>query len=83
MLSPFGMSFDAPNKVALYLIGHNCLIVENFNDKAINASLELKSPAEAKVALILPGDGRVDLSCTGRKLNFTEITPRTLIAVKY
>jgi len=28
MLAPFGMKFDAPNKVALYLIGDDCLIVE-------------------------------------------------------
>jgi len=83
MLAPFGMSFDAPNRVALYLIGHNCIIVENFNDEAVNASLELPKPVEAKVALILPGEGSVDFTCAGRKLSLAEITPRTLIAFKY
>ena len=83
MLSPFGMSFDAPNKVALYVIGHNCLIVENFNDEPIGASFELPRPVEARIALILPGGGSVGFSCNGRKIDFTRITPRTLIAVKY
>jgi hypothetical protein len=83
MLAPLGMSFDAPNKVALYLIGHDCIIVENFNDAAVNAYIELPKTVAAKVALILPGGGSVDLTCTGRKLRFAEITPRTLVAVKY
>ncbi|UCE46895.1 MAG: hypothetical protein JSW47_14950 [Phycisphaerales bacterium] len=83
MLAPFGMSLDAPNRVALYMIGHNCLIVENFNDETVNVSIELSGPVEARQALILPGGGSVDFSCIGRKLSFEEITPRTLVAVEY
>jgi len=83
MLAPFDVSFDAPNKVALYLIGNGCVIVENFNDEAVNAYIDLPRPVQAKVALILPTEGSVDFSCAGRKLSFAQITPRTLIVVKY
>jgi hypothetical protein len=31
LLAPFGLRFDAPNKVALYLMGDDCVAVENFN----------------------------------------------------
>ncbi|MHC4119182.1 MAG: hypothetical protein ACYSWO_16940 [Planctomycetota bacterium] len=83
LLAPFGMTFDAPNKVALYLIGQHCLIVENFNDGPVNVSLEFRRPVEAREILVLPGDGNVDFSCGGRKLHFAQITPRTLVAVEY
>ena len=83
MLAPFGMKFDAPNKVALYLIGDNCLIVENFNDESIDASIEFSRPVMARKTLVLPGDGNVDFSLNGDKLTFTKISPRTLVAVEY
>ena len=83
MLAPFGLKFDAPNKVALYLVGDNCLIVENFNDEPIDAGIEFYKPVTTRKALILPGDGKVDFSQSGKKLTFTKITPRTLVAVEY
>jgi len=84
MLEPFGIKFDAPNKVALYLIGKNCLIVENFNDEPINASLEFSNPvAKAETVLVLPPEAHLDFSCKNGRLEFTEMTPRTLVAVAY
>jgi hypothetical protein len=83
LLAPFGMRFDAPNKVALYLIGENCLVVENFNDESIDASIEFSKPIRAQKSLVLPGDGSVNFSCSDGKLNFTKITPRTLVAIEY
>jgi hypothetical protein len=83
MLAPFGMKFDAPNKVALYLIGDDCLIVENFNDEPIDASIEFSRPVKARKTLVLPGDENVDFSRTERKLTFTKISPRTLVAFEY
>jgi hypothetical protein len=83
LLAPFGIRFDAPNKVALYLIGGNCLVVENFNDEPIDASLEFSKPIEAQKTLVLPPEGSVELSWNQRKLIFTEVTPRTLVAVEY
>jgi hypothetical protein len=83
MLEPFGIRFDAPNKLALYLIGDNYLVVENFNDGPVDASLEFPNVVKARKILVLPVDGNVDLSCTAKKINFAKITPRTLIAVEY
>ena len=83
LLAPFGVTFDAPNKVALYLIGENCLIVENFNNEPVDVSLGFRRPVEARQVLVLPGSGSVAFSCNGRMLTFTGITPRTLVAVEY
>jgi len=83
MLAPFGMKFDTPNKVALYLIGDNCLVVENFNDETIDASIEFSKPINARKTLVLPGDGNADFSQSGRMLTFTKISPRTLVAIEY
>jgi len=83
LLAPLGIRFDAPNKVALYLIGDNCVVVENFNDEAVTASLEFSKPVQAKKALVLPVDGQVEFSCESGKIDFTKITPRTLVALTY
>lgn len=83
LLAPFGIRFDAPNKVALYLIGEDCLIVENFNDEPINATLEFTNLVEARKVLILPVEGNVGIFCKHRRLEFTKITPRTLVGVEY
>ena len=83
LLAPFGITFDAPNKVALYLIGDNCLIIENFNDEPIDAVLEFSKPVRARKLLVLPIDGDIKFSCDRMRLNFSQITPRTLVAVEY
>ena len=83
LLAPFGMRFDAPNKVGLYLIGEHCLIVENFNDETIDATLEFSRPIKARKTLVLPPEGEVEFSCDGGKLKFTKVAPRTLVAVEY
>ena len=83
LLAPFGIRFDAPNKVALYLIGDDTIIVENFNDETITATLELSRPVKPSKALVLPVDGRAELSSESGRIDFTEITPRTLVALTY
>jgi hypothetical protein len=83
LLAPLGIRFDAPNKVALYLIGDHCVAVENFNDEPITASLEFARPIKATKSLVLPTDGQVELASTGGKLEFTTITPRTLVVLTY
>ena len=83
MLAPFGMKFDAPNKVALYLIGDDCLVVENFNDESIDASIEFSKPVKARKTLVLPNDGNVNFSQSGAKLTFKKISPRTLVVIEY
>ena len=83
LLAPFGIGFDAPNKVALYLIGEDCLIVENFNDEPVDAVLEFSKPIKVRKTLVLPIGGNVKFLCNGGRLSFSTITPRTLVAVEY
>jgi len=82
LLAPFGIKFDAPNKVALYLIGDDCLIVENFNDKPVNVTIEFADFVKVRSSLVLPAEADVDISCSRKKMKF-KIAPRTLIAVEY
>lgn len=49
-LKPFGASFHAPNRVALYLFRDRSWVVENFNDSPISAELDGR-------ALTVPGRG--------------------------
>jgi hypothetical protein len=83
LLAPLGIRFDAPNKVALYLIGDHCVIVENFNDDAITAALEFSRPVQASKALLLPDNGAAEFTCQSGKIDFTKITPRTLVVLTY
>jgi hypothetical protein len=83
LLRPLGIKFDAPNKVALYLIGEDCLIVENFNDEPVEATLTFSKPVRTRKALVLPNDGDVKISESRGRLRLSEITPRTLVVVKY
>jgi len=83
LLAPFGIQFDAPNKVALYLIGDDLVVIENFNDETITASLEFDKSVQAKKALVLPKQGNVEFSSTAGKIEFKAITPRTLVVLTY
>ena len=40
LLAPMGMHFDAPNKVGLYLFGDNYFVIENFNDRPVDVTLD-------------------------------------------
>jgi hypothetical protein len=83
LLEPFGLKFDAPNKVALYLIGENCLVVENFNDEPVDVSLEFSNAVKPQKVLVLPTESNVELSCKDGKLILIKMTSRTLVAVEY
>ncbi|MHC4728049.1 MAG: hypothetical protein ACYS17_12570 [Planctomycetota bacterium] len=84
LLEPLGIKFDAPNKVALYLMGENYLIVENFNDEPIDTTLTFTRAVRPRKKLVLPNDGDVIISTRrGARLNLSQITPRTLVVVEY
>jgi hypothetical protein len=82
LLAPLGLSFDAPNKVALYLIGDHHLAVENFNDEAVRVTLEPPEP-NLKQVLVLPIAESVGIGT--RTLGRFELTipPRTLVMLEY
>jgi hypothetical protein len=82
MLAPLGLRFDAPNKVALYLIGEYC-IVENFNDEPVTATLEFAQPHTARQVLSLPADANVQLTATANKVEFQALPARTLVALTH
>jgi len=69
--------------VALYLVGENVAVVENFNDEPIEAALEFSKSVAARKALVLPADGDVELAADGKKVNLKKIAPRTLVAIEY
>ena len=83
LLAPFGMKFDAPNKVALYLFGDHYLTVENFNDETIDAVLAFPKLVEAKKSLVLPVAGEVELAGADKELRLVKITPRTMVVIEY
>ena len=83
LLAPLGIRFDAPNQVALYLIGDRCVAIENFNDEAITASLTLSKRAKPKKTLLLPVNGQAEFTHDGQAVRFTKISPRTLVLLSY
>lgn len=83
LLAPLGIKFDAPNKVSLYLLDNKYFIVENFNDTAVDAMLELPAATEFKKILTLPDDGTASLTGSKNIINLKGLSPRTLIAVQY
>jgi len=83
MLEPFGIQFDAPVMISLYLMGDDLVIIENFRDEPVSVSLDTEFSMNAKVELILPKTKVVKTSFAENKLEFSEIPPRTLVAIKY
>lgn len=83
LLAPFGVSFDAPSMVSLYLMGDDLIVIENFRDEPVDVSLETEFPMSANVKLVLPSSGQVVGNYTDYKLEFTEIPARTLVAIQY
>ncbi|MBK8882091.1 MAG: hypothetical protein IPN67_06775 [Bacteroidales bacterium] len=83
LLAPMGMKFDAPNKVSLYLIDSNYIVIENFNDIKVDMTLELPVIKEVKKVLMLPDDGNMVLANSKNSINIRELSPRTLIVLQY
>ncbi|MGQ8336947.1 hypothetical protein ACUNWD_10390 [Sunxiuqinia sp. A32] len=81
LLAPFGMKFDAPARVELYLFGENMFVVENINDEAVDVTLELPKVSTVNKALILPESGSsAEVSLSGKTVKMT-ISAHTLVAV--
>ena len=84
LLAPLGLTFDAPNKVELYLFGDSHFVVENINDAAVDVTLGLLHVSTIRTALILPEDGgTADVSLSGKSVTIQNLSPRTLVAVEY
>jgi hypothetical protein len=83
MLAPLGMSFDAPNKTALYLFGDDLLVVENFNDEAIQAALTFNRLTQADKIVVVPPTGNVKINRNQHTLELDTISGRTLVVIRY
>jgi hypothetical protein len=83
LLAPLGLRFDAPNKVALYLIGDHCIVVENFNDEGINATLGLGGSHALERALVLPVNGSASVLVSDAGTFELSISARTLAVFGY
>jgi hypothetical protein len=80
LLAPLGITFDAPNKTALYLFADDLIVIENFNDEPIDVQLTLPKAVTAKIELTIPHEGKASLTTQANTLSLNQITPRTLIA---
>jgi hypothetical protein len=83
LLAPFGVTFDAPSMVSLYLMGDDLIVIENFRDEPVTVTLGTEFPMSAKVKLVLPDNEQVAGNFTDHKLEFTGIPARTLVAIQY
>ncbi|MCK5703403.1 MAG: hypothetical protein KAI29_19730, partial [Cyclobacteriaceae bacterium] len=75
--------FDAPSMVSLFLMGDDLIVIENFKDEAVSVTLETEFSMAADLKLVLPATEEVNKEFTEHGLAFTEIPPRTLVAIQY
>jgi hypothetical protein len=80
LLRPFGLTFDAPNKVGLYLFGDDLFVVENFNDEAVDVRCQFSRPVKAQARLTIPADAGCRLTSAGESVRLEGLSPRTLVA---
>ncbi|RKY02404.1 hypothetical protein DRP77_07990 [Candidatus Poribacteria bacterium] len=80
MLSPWELSFDAPTRVSLYLIGDR-VIVENFNDEPATVKLAGGRAIGLGPGLALPSDEGFKLKPIEGGLEIV-MPPRSLIALE-
>lgn len=83
LLAPLGLKFDAPNKVALYLFGDNCCVIENFNNEPVDVTLTLPVISKVRKLVTLPGEGKAELVRNGKSVSIQNLSPRTLVAFMY
>ncbi len=83
MLAPLRVKFDAPNKVALYLIGDDTIVIENFNDETVRVEVDMPENLSAKRTLVLPVDGKTDFTFKGNKIRVENLSARTMVVIEY
>lgn len=83
LLAPLGIKFNAPVKVSFYLLGDSHIVIENFNDEPVDATIELPKVTDARQALLIPSGGKAALSRNGNVVTLKGISPRTLVAFEY
>ncbi|MGC9329915.1 MAG: hypothetical protein ACP5I1_19930, partial [Candidatus Hinthialibacter sp.] len=64
LLKPFGLEFDAPTRVALYMFSNDIYGIENFNNKEIKAVLKKKSSKTRLTTILTLPEQNNSLSVT-------------------
>jgi hypothetical protein len=83
LLEPFGIKFDAPTMVSLYLMGDDLIVIENFKDEVVSVNLETEFSMNPEIQLTLPVGESIIRDFSSNKLEISELPPRTLVAVSY
>jgi hypothetical protein len=83
LLAPLGIKFDAPNMVGLYLAGSNYIVIENFNNVSINATVEMKALSVVTRSLLIPQDSEAAVSRDKNTIRINNLSPRALIVLEY
>lgn len=80
LLDPFGVSFDAPDGVALHLFGREDprTVVQNFTEETVVATLAVDWELEER--LTVPGDAETSVSAA-EDGTVVEIGPRSLVVL--
>ncbi len=82
-MAPYGMKFDAPNKVGFHLFTGNYMVVENFNSGEVDVLIDFKRVSNVRKIMTLPEGKNPVLTLKGNKLNIRNISPRSLVVLKY
>ena len=80
MLAPLGIAFDAPSRVALYLMGEDIVAIENFNDEKVDVQLSVSGLSHADVRMTLPPGGVTESRMSGSLAKLT-IGSRSLVVL--
>ena len=79
MLQPFGLQFDAPTRVALYLFGEDIAVIENFNDESAKIALKTKSRNKPEIVFAIPKSEESPLTVSDA--GSLEIPARSLVTL--
>ena len=82
MLKPFGVEFEAPTRVSLYLYGEGTAVVENFNDQPVDARLAVR-PAAAPPQSVLAIPAGPAARPAGPGAVYLQLPPRSLVVVRF
>ena len=81
LLEPLGVELSAPPRVSLYLYGQKKVVVENFNDEAVEIALTVRDAKGFDRAIVLPPSAEPKLETRAGQAKLT-LPPRTLVALR-
>ena len=81
MLRPFGMEFEAPTRVSLYLFGNSLVVIENFNGRPVDVRLKRTNVSTPSVVLAMPANScAMEVRGDDARL---KLLARSLVVLKY